>query len=183
MDAKAELIEADLPLERRGSGQDWYYACSFCEAKWAEESVTHWHKRSTLNERIRYLGTDAGKLDVSKGETKAYRMPLYLLHAGERLTWYAVGDMAWVTDRIETVTTIGKKRTAGHGAVVDWQVEPVTEDWSVAKGERLMRAVPFGEAPSVVTEFAVGSYALRPPYWHYDHQRPNLLIPALPRAA
>lgn len=175
--AKDNLIEADLPLARLGVGADWYYACSFCDAEWVAEDVTHWHKRNTITEQTRYLGDAAQKLNLAAGATKAYRMPLYLLSPGGRLTWYAVGDAAWLKSRLLLVTNVGKKRAQGHGEVIDWQVEEVAEDWSVLKDGRLMRAVPFGGLPEGAEVFQPGSYALRPPYWHFAHQRDSLLLP------
>lgn len=178
--AKANLIEAELPIERRGVGLDWYYACSFCEVEWEAEEVIHWHKRHTVTEQVRYLGDKAPKLNLGKGETKAYRMPLYLLHPHDgKLAWYGVGDVAWLEARLPLVTSIGKKRNAGHGGVIDWRVERVKNDYSIVKEGRLMRAVPFGELPDTAVDFVPGSYALRPPYWHIDHQRQSLLLPVM----
>lgn len=117
--AKDDLIEATLPIQRIDNGNGWYYACSFCQTDWIGGSIEHWHKRSTLNEQIRYIGS--GQLNLAQGKTKAYRMPLFMLHTGTRLNWYLMGDPDWLTARLPLVTAIGKKRAMGNGIICDWQ--------------------------------------------------------------
>ena len=165
--AKDELIEAELPIQRVDHGHGWYYACSFAQTKWSGGSVRYWHKRNTASEQIRYVRK--GKLDLSQGKTKAYRMPLFTLRAGDTLTWYLVGDRAWLAARLPLVTGLGKKRDVGNGIVCRWRVEPVAEDWSIVKDGALARAVPVEDLPGAF-EYREGFYGLRPPYWHRDQQ-------------
>lgn len=173
--AKDELIEADLPIKRIDHGNGWYYACSFCQAIWSSGSISHWHKRSTLNEQIRYLRK--GRLNLAQGKTKAYRMPIFLLHAGTRLTWYLTGDQEWLIKRLPLIGAIGKKRAMGNGVVCDWQVEPIDENYSILKDGYLMRSIPIPEVAKYnPTHYRIANYALRPPYWHRDNQM-DLAVP------
>lgn len=166
--AKDNLIEADLPLQRLGSESNWYYASSFCQAEWVSAETRHWHKRHTAQEQIRYIGR--GKINVAQGQTKAYRMPLFVLHPGGRLTWYLVGDRSWLEARLPLLTAIGHKRGQGNGIVIDWRVEPVAQDASVIQDHRLMRSLPLADVPQGTIDLRVGHYGLRPPYWHKANQ-------------
>ncbi len=162
-----EIIHADLPLKRIDNGNGWYYACSFAEVEWQGGETHHWHKRNTSLEQMRYVGK--GELNLAQGKTKAYRMPLFISHA-KTLTWYAVGDATWLTERLPMVTSIGKKRNTGHGMVANWQVEIIEQDYNLSKDSKLMRSVPRTELPPKTLNFRLGSYGLRPPYWHYENQ-------------
>lgn len=162
-----EIIHADLPLKRIDNGHGWYYACSFAQADWTGGETQHWHKRNTAHEQMRYVGK--GVLNLAQGKTKAYRVPLFTAMA-KKLVWYAVGDRPWIESRLPHVTSIGKKRNTGHGEVANWQVEEIEQDFSLAKDGYLMRAVPRLDLPQGVLNFKLGSYGLRPPYWHYENQ-------------
>ena len=166
--AKDNLIEADLPLQRLGSEHNWYYASSFCQAGWIGSETRHWHKRHTAQEQTRYIGQ--GRINVAQGQTKAYRMPLFVLHPGGRLTWYLVGDRAWLEARLPLITAIGHKRAQGNGIVIDWRVEPVDQDASVILDHRLMRSLPLSDVPPETIDLRVARYGLRPPYWHRANQ-------------
>lgn len=161
-------IIAELPFERRGQGNDWYWACSFNTEASLHEYVMYWHKRfdDQLEQYIDF-GGKRGRVDTKSGKYKAYRMPL-VVQLFDRLTWYAVGDLEAVQSLCEMVTHIGKKPSQGLGAVDYWTVEPWQEDWSVARDGRLMRTAPKGDMVGVGR---IGQYGIRPPYWYVDHQR------------
>ncbi len=164
---KDDLIEADIPVAKCGRGEASYYACSFAQATWHTVAPAHWHKRSTIYEQSRYV--QKGTIDLSKGMNKAYRMPLFQMMPGGVLTWYVVGDENWIATRLPLLVAIGKKHSTGHGKVVNWQVKPMDEDYSLVKDGRLMRAVPVTELEPEL-EHTVGHYGLRPPYWYAPHQ-------------
>ena len=165
-------IVPDLPLERRGQGDDWYWACSFNTEIPTHEYVMHWHKRfdDQLEKHIEF-GSKRGKVDIKSSKYKAYRMPL-VVQLFDRLVWYAVGDLEAVRDLANAVTHIGKKLSQGLGSVDYWQVELWPEDWSVAIGGKLTRAVPADQGfPLGVTNARVAERTIRPPYWLHDNQR------------
>lgn len=167
-----ELIIPELPFERRGHGNDWYWSCSFNQEEKLHEYITHWHKRfdDNLEQYIDFRGR-RGKINTQSAKYKAYRTPL-VIQLYDRLTWYAVGDMAAVFDLCRTVTHIGKKSSQGYGAVDYWEIEPWPEPWSVWVNGRLMRAIPTSEAlPSGHQEVRLSQWGIRPPYWHRENQR------------
>lgn len=166
-----EMITPELPFERRGAGDLWYWACSFNTVPPIHEYVMHWHKRFDDHlEKYIDFGGRRGRIDIKSSKYKAYRMPL-VVQLFDRLEWYAVGDLGAVLDLCRGVTHIGKKSSQGLGAVDYWTVEPWPEDWSEVVGGRLTRAVPveLGLLPGV-TSGRVGTYGIRPPYWMSDYQ-------------
>lgn len=165
------IIVAELPLERRGEGNNWYWACSFNTEPPLHEYVMHWHKRFDDHlEKYIDFGKRRGSINVKSGKYKAYRMPL-VVQLFERLTWYAVGDLEAVRDLCSTVTHIGKKTSQGLGAVDYWEVEPWPEDWSEVAGSRLTRAIPTELGlPRGVQGSRIALYGIRPPYWYSGHQ-------------
>jgi CRISPR type IV-associated protein Csf3 len=167
-----DLIIPELPFERRGSGDNWYWACSFNVVPPLHEYVMHWHKRfdDHLEKYVDFRGK-RGKIDTKSGKHKAYRMPL-VVQLFDLLTWYAVGDLEAVRDLCSTVTHIGKKSAQGLGAVDYWEIEPWPEDWSEVARGRLSRAVPAELGlPDGVQGGRMAQYGIRPPYWHSNHQR------------
>lgn len=165
-------IVAELPFERRGAGDDWYWACSFNTETPLTEYVMYWHKRfdDHLEQYIDF-GGKRGRVDTKSGKNKAYRMPL-VVQLFDRLTWYAVGDLETVRDLCSTVTHIGKKGSQGLGAVDYWSVEPWSEDWSEARGGRLTRGIPAGLGlPEGVASGRLAQQGIRPAYWMRENQR------------
>jgi CRISPR type IV-associated protein Csf3 len=167
-----DFIVADLPFERRGAGDDWYWACSFNTEAPLHEYVMHWHKR--FDDRLeKYIdfGGKRGRVDTKSGKNKAYRMPL-VVQLFDRLTWYAVGNMEAVRDLCLTVTHLGKKSSQGLGAVDYWDVEPWPEDWSEVREGRMTRAVPVELGLSEGAQVGrIWQHGIRPAYWMNEHQR------------
>lgn len=147
-----EIVVPDLPLQRRGEGDDWYWACSFACGEVKREEVLYWHKRLDQADAEEYVdfGKRRGSIDVKSGHYKAYRMPLIAILV-PTLTWYAVGDPGEVTGLLSRVTHIGKKRSQGYGRLAGWKVERWSEDLSH------LRAIP---DPDGQVETGI-----RPPYW------------------
>lgn len=155
-------IEAELPLEKRGDGDNWFWACSINQAEPIGEYVTYWNRRfdDQLEEYIDFRGR-RGKISASMGRYKAYRVPLPV-KLYDYLEWYLVGETEAVADLAQGVAAIGKKPAQGYGLVKRWEVVPWAEDWSITgPGGRLMRPVPFAEGLSG----RVVARPLRPPYW------------------
>lgn len=167
-----DLIIATLPFERRGAGDDWYWACSFNTEAPLHEYVMHWHKRfdDHLEQYIDFRGK-RGRVDTKSGKYKAYRMPL-VIQLFDRLTWYAVGDLEAVRDLCSTVTHIGKKSAQGLGAIDYWTVEPWADDWSEVCAKKVTRSIPAELGlPGRIASGRLAQYGIRPPYWHNIHQR------------
>lgn len=168
----SKIIDAELPFERRGRGNDWYWACSFNQGRKLGEYVTYWHKRQDdAFERYIEFGKRRGKIDHKSGRFKAYRMPL-VIQLFDRLIWYAVGDLEAVRDLCHRVTHIGKKPAQGYGAVDRWIVEPFDKDWSeYGPDGQVMRAIPVRDGESMRPGTKYANWKIRPPYWESSRAR------------
>ena len=164
---KEGWVEALLPFARRGTGAQWYYACSFNVAPPAGEYVTYWHRRfdDSLERYVDFQGR-RGKVDEKSGRYRAYRMPLNILLL-PYLEWYAVGDVEAVRELCADIPAIGKKPAQGYGIVERWEVRLWPHDWSEVRDGRLTRAVY--EPPEGVRGRS-RVYGMRPPYWLSEHQ-------------
>jgi len=177
-----DMIIPDLPLERIGGGEDWYFACSFNTIPPISEYVMHWHKRfdDQLEQHIDFAGK-RGKVDIKSGKNKAYRMPL-VVQLFDRLEWFAVGDLEAVQDLVLGITHLGKKSSQGLGAVNYWTVEEWPEDWSFVRDGKLTRAIPIGHGFPVGVQVAkMALYGIRSPYWHTENQMVCMMPEVLQR--
>lgn len=151
-----------LPLACCDTGTEhWYYKCSF--AQWPEETVegkSHWVKRiNTKRLGIVDFGRKR-KIVTAKGRYRLYHMPVFY-YAAPHIDWYVVGNLEQVRDLLSDVWAIGKKQAQGWGRVRRWVVEPWSEDWSVWRDGKPMRAVPADDGMYI---------GFRPPYWLRENQ-------------
>jgi len=126
-----KVIIPELPLEKRGSGNDWYYAASIAEYEVLKETLVYWHKRLDvpLSEQYVDFRGKSEKIKVNAGRYKNYRIPLVIKLIPE-LTWYVVGDKTEIERMVQKIYRIGKKRSQGFGEIKEWIVEEINEDYS-----------------------------------------------------
>ncbi|MGQ9824635.1 MAG: hypothetical protein ACUVSK_06500 [Desulfotomaculales bacterium] len=160
----------DLPLQKRGKGDDWYWACSFNVAKPIGEYVTYWHKRfdDHYEKYLDFCGR-CGRVSTVSGKYRSYRMPL-VIQLFDYLEWFAFGDPDAIMGLCRFISHIGKKTSQGYGAVERWEFQSTKEDWSENRGSELTRPVPASLAPpdaqGILTECGI-----RPPYWYTGNWR------------
>jgi CRISPR type IV-associated protein Csf3 len=157
------IIHPDTPY--------WYYACSWAQPQpwWVAEGRDHWNKR--FDQGFAHLvdfGSRRGKVIIEQGQYKAYHMPVFY-RVADRVEWYCIGDRERIEALLSTVTHIGKKRSQGWGRVIQWEIEPWPEDWSVWHNGQLTRGVPAGDVAGKGT-FDFVHYGLRPSYYRQENQ-------------
>lgn len=158
-----EAIDPDLSgfLDRRGKGEDWYWACSFGQYSSSGEHVEYLHKRVNPVKAEKHVdfGRRRGRIVTAGGPQKSWRHPVVTMLIPE-ITWYCVGDAKEIERLLKThIKYIGKHRAAGFGLIRQWIVEEWHEDWSEYNAEgKLMRAIPHPEG--------VEESGIRPPYWN-----------------
>ena len=160
-----------LPLDIVYPGRrNWYYRCSWASWSHDVEGRDYWNKRfDTSYASLVDFGNRRGKVIIEQGKYKAYHMPVFY-RAALWVEWYAIGDKAEIEHLLSTVTHIGKKAAQGWGRVTRWDIEPLTEDWSVVRDGRLMRGVPIDDAQALGVEYDRAHYGIRPSYWKADNQ-------------
>lgn len=165
------LIEPDLPLERRGSGDSWYWAASGPQYAELTQYLRHWHKRFDDAHALDFADTGkARKVSTASGRYKNWRVPL-VCRLSPEIVWHCVGDPAAILDLVMGVTHLGKKIAQGMGAVLGWEVTSAAEDWSERREGRVLRPLPVPECFNAVPGVHVGEVAIRPPYWWLGHRR------------
>ncbi len=162
-----------LPIEKiADDAGNWYYACSF--AKWhgrALEKKDFFVKQLELQHIANFVdfGNKKGKIDISRGEDKAYMVEFYTRHA-DYVEWYCRGNKAELELLLPFCTHLGKHSARGYGAVLRWEVSETEKDWYLNNDDgELMRAVPSEKGQQI--------YGIRPSYWHPKHQT-RVVLPA-----
>ena len=152
----------DLPIQKKGKGQHWFYAASFAQWGPHTDGRTAWIKRFQLQRSdLIDFGRRRGKVIIDQGRYKAYRMPVFYRHALS-VSWYVIGNQSEIGELLQPMTHIGKKTSQGFGRIVEWRVETVAYDWSIyAPDGRLMRSIPYSGGIL---------YGIRPPYWLPENQ-------------
>jgi CRISPR type IV-associated protein Csf3 len=160
-----------LPVEKRGTKPQQYYACSFAEWDGMVRGKSFWTKRFRRREAeclVDFRGR-RGRVIVESGRYKSYQMPIFYIHAA-RIDWYLFGELDAVRSLLTPCTHIGKKTAYGWGRVL-WEIEEWHEDWSVVRDGGLMRAVPVEQLPDGIRSAPDLLYAgYYPPYWYGEHQ-------------
>lgn len=162
-----------LPLEIVHPGRKlWYYACSWAQPQpwWAEEDMGYWNKRFDVEyDGLIDFGKRRGKIQIGEGKNKAYHMPMFK-RVARQVEWYCIGDKERIVELLSTCTALGKKRAYGEGAVARWEVESISEDWSVMREGRLVRGIPEDDARALGVQFERVHYGIRPSYWNKANQ-------------
>jgi hypothetical protein len=120
---------------------------------------------------------------------KSYRIPV-VSQCVEKVCWFVGGSKRRnLLSLLDSVKSLGHKRSQGRGRVVKWEAYPVEEDWSwfapcvksdgtmevdPASGKELlvlMRPLPWcSELPKNLVGYRRGFAGVLPPYWHPDRQ-------------
>lgn len=126
-------------LWRSDDGLPLWAATPFVPAGVSAVDVAVLHKRQQVGE---WTGTPSGHLNLASaaGRWMERRMPLPTTVA-EAWTADAIGDASEIARLLARVSHVGKRRAAGFGVVVRWEVAP-WDAWSLVRDGRLTRALP-----------------------------------------
>jgi CRISPR type IV-associated protein Csf3 len=164
-----------LPLKGAGVTPDcWFYACSMGQARGLEAKSSI--QRQLNLTQVRELTGDTRQVRKSLGWAKDVSKPLYAFTPEDwTVVWYAVGHPEKIEALLAMINGVGKKRNLGYGAVREWTVEEIDEDYSLFDADgRLMRAVPVdffrGEQDMEKRCAFKALFGFRPPYWKTENQ-------------
>lgn len=175
-----------LPLARCDSGDTWHWAatCAHPDDLPGRVDVRSWMGR--VDQRALEQASTWLPKTVSdrQGRYRARRMPL-LVTPCRSVTWHAIGDVDAVTELLEGLDSIGKKRGSGEGHVLRWEITPAPDLDPYAAAHlhpdgTLGRPTPTGcmQEHAGVLDGGLGRAGIRPPYMHPARQQ-QLHLPAL----
>lgn len=152
-----------------------FHLASFAVPKLTEYDV-RWINRRAPIEQYQALGDCSGKIRITAGPDKSYRIPLEVGHVeDERMVWYAIGDAALVAELLIGVAYLGKKRSVGLGRVHEWTVDPC-EPWDdgfpVVRDGQPLRSLPLdwpGLVPGAPSGYRVVG-CVDGPYWQHERE-------------
>jgi CRISPR type IV-associated protein Csf3 len=150
-------------------GKEWYYRCSW--AQWGAniDGRDYWNKRydNALSDFVSF-GDRRGTVNNLAGRYKAYHQPVFYRSA-LWVRWYCMGDKVEIERLLSALTHVGKKYAQGWGRVACWEVQPISDDWSIWRYGKLMRGIPsFDKPPDYPGNLAL--YGIRPSYWDKRNQ-------------
>lgn len=156
-----------LPLRQLPGNR---YAASVGFYTQYNQQIEYWNKRPEWDKWADYL-EGGGKFNTGSGTMRAYRMPQVIRTIGD-IEFYGYGTIEKIRELLSYITAIGKKPTAGWGAVREWIVEPWPEDWSTWSDKYgLMRPIPIGEDIGYdLSNYVIRDCAIRPPSWKAVNQ-------------
>nr|WP_301851018.1 hypothetical protein [Rhodococcus pyridinivorans] len=168
--------EIDLPLDRccSGGGKRWHWSATFAypEDELPGPHVQNWISRQDQSALAQMASKLPKHISERKDRYRVWVMPLPLTIAPS-LTWRAVGDPVAVSELLQAVVAIGKKRASGHGLVLEWEItpEPEADPWEFSHlhpDGSLGRTAPAEclRGRSEIPHGGHGHIGLRPPYMH-----------------
>lgn len=179
--------DLDLPLARcaRGGTGLWHWAatCAYPEGRATElPDVRYWTGRIDERAAGQAARNLPAVLSARQGRYRARRMPL-LVTVCAAVSWQAVGDPDAIAEAVGCLAAIGKKRAAGEGQVLQWQVSPSGRgEWEAGHlhpdGTLGRPCPPACAAGHPAADRPQATAGLRPPYMHPGRQH-LLLLPAL----
>lgn len=112
---------------------------------------------------------------IGNSTFKSYRLPLHTRRIS-KVVWFVGGAKRRnLLSLLDSVHSIGKKRSDGYGRVQSWEACEVEHDWSwfapTERGTLLMRPLPWcDELPRGLIGYRRDFAGVLPPYWHPDRQ-------------
>lgn len=127
-------------------------------------------------------------ISTRQGRYRPRRMPLPVTLC-KTVTWTAVGDPTIITELLDGVDAIGKKRAHGEGHVLEWIVTTADDLDEFTAGHltptgQLGRPCPSScltDHPDIA-HGGLGTIGIRPPAMHHSRHHPALL-PSIPWGA
>jgi hypothetical protein len=163
----------EIPIAVEGGGR--FHLCSFAVPKLTEFDV-RWINRRAPIEQYQAFGEAKGKIRITAGPDKSYRIPLEVGHVeDQRLVWYAIGDAELISELLVGVGYVGKKRSVGLGRVTEWTVakcEPWGDGFPVERDGLPLRPLPLdwpGLAKNARKQYRVLG-CVDGPYWQHERE-------------
>jgi len=110
-----------LPLGVSRAGALWWYDCSSPIVDEAGRHIRHFHRRFDAALAEPFLAPQKARINVQAGPTKQARLTTQTIICN-KITWMAIGDGDEVARLLRRCSHVGRRRAAGNGRVVRWEV-------------------------------------------------------------
>ena len=162
------IVPIEIPVEHETGGRFHL----------ASASIMVPEARATIHLQRRFPTAEAGRMttmrrvNLAAGPQKNYRIPMEVTYAaGGEVTWYALGEQRTIEELLSLVTHLGKKRSAGHGIIRGWRMEPC-ETWpgfpTLAADGAALRHLPINWPGLGTHRRQIGR--LTYPYWTFREE-------------
>lgn len=145
-------IEPELPLEKRGAGQDWIWSASVLLPADEGETIQLARRRFDAH-RADLL---PGRINLEAGIAKLTQTP-WPLSMSRTFIAYCIGHFYALRALCSHIKYIGRERGRGKGRVNNVRIAAWDGDPIIIDG-RAMRYIPHPSGFNIVRP--------RPPYWH-----------------
>lgn len=139
----------EIPIARSPCGR--YHLATFGVARAERSELSYFNRKFPVEVGQAIGDSRLNTVDVSSGRNKSFRLPQERVHLeGDRVVWFAIGDVPEVRALLSWVTRLGRKRSQGAGRVAEWSVVEV-ESWGlgfpvVTPEGRALRPLPLDDA-------------------------------------
>jgi hypothetical protein len=166
-----ECVPVEIPIKRSSCGR--FHMASLAQFAIEQRSSSFTNKRFPTKEAVKL--SKMKRVETSQGATKDFRIPREHLHIqDDEVVWYCVGNRVMILDLLCEVTSLGKRRAVGLGALVpgSWTVEPITpwQGFPVVRDGAPLRTLPL-DWPGLV-DFEPSHGNLTYPYWDKTKEVP-----------
>jgi hypothetical protein len=177
----SEIERMPIPIAiRRMNGFDIYCASDpIVPVPEIPEQVVHISKRFETSKLALALAPEHRKTILTASGPYKSRFTPERVRYVPCVCWIVCGDREGMNKLLKKVTSIGKHRNIGYGAVMQWEYEEMAEGYENCnailaphQGKRvLMRTIPMDALPENVCGYRVSFGGYMPPYWHPEMQR------------
>lgn len=174
MPAPPPFQRIEIPIAIEPAGR--FHLASFSIGMLTDFDLRYISRRAPV-EQYQTIGPQTGRVQITSGPEKSYRIPLEVGHVeGERLTWYCLGDPEPIAELLQWIPYLGKKRSVGLGRVSEWRVEqcePWGDGFPVVRDGLPLRTLPL-DWPGLASDAPTGYRVLGcvdGPYWQHDREQ------------
>lgn len=166
--------DLNLPLARCTTGSDWHWAATCAIPVAADDDPeTRMFYRTTDSAWAERAATRP--LPYFSPKSGPYRdvMMASNITMCPAITWHGIGNLDAVRQAVAPIRFLGRRRNAGEGEVLSWEVEEAHPDdpgrfIHADDDGAILRPCPTACVDDLEVPYRLGWYATRPPSWHPD---------------
>lgn len=151
---------------------DRVFHASYAHIECDKEYVVSYSKRwnGGHDELVKFVGKGKAEIDTARGTFKSYHKSL-IYKPCKQVVFFARGDKQKISQLLnDYIAFIGKKSSQGFGAVREWIVDVIDNDYSLIHNNIPMRCIPVTNFINKVDVDSCSSseQAIIPPSWRSD---------------